>query len=121
MTNLICIVCPNGCHLEVEEINGELIVKNNKCPRGEVFAKKEMTAPMRSVTSTVASIYPMLPVIPVRTKGEIPKGKIMDLIKFINTLKIDRPYKSGEILYPNVLDTGVDLIVTMDMTKLIGG
>lgn len=119
MTNLICIVCPNGCQLEVTQNGDELTVKNNKCPRGITFAKEEMTHPMRSVTSTVATVYPTLPVVPVRTKGDIPKGKILDLIKLINTIKIDKPYKLGEVLYNNVLDTGIDLIVTMDMTKFL--
>lgn len=118
MTNLICIVCPNGCHLEVEK-NGEVLtVKNNKCKRGIQFASEEMNNPMRSVTSTVATVFPEFPIVPVRTKGDIPKGKMMELMKLINTIKIDRPYKLGEILYKDVLGTGVDLIVTTDMTLL---
>lgn len=119
MTNLICIVCPNGCHLEVDKVNGEYVIKNNKCPRGVKFAIEEMTAPIRSVTSTVATVFPALPVVPVRTKGEIPKGKITELIKLINTLKIDRPYRLGEVLYTDALSTGINIIVTMDMTKLL--
>jgi CxxC motif-containing protein len=119
MTKLICIVCPNGCNLEIEKDGDQLIVKNNKCNRGITFATEEMTNPTRSVTSTCATIYPNIPVIPVRTKGDIPKGKMLELIQLINTLKIDRPYSLGEVLYANVLDTGVDLIVTTDMTKLL--
>ncbi|HKL73264.1 MAG TPA: DUF1667 domain-containing protein [Clostridia bacterium] len=119
MTNLICIVCPNGCNLEVSKNGDAITVKNNKCKRGVDFATEELTNPMRSVTSTVASIFPEAPVIPVRTKGDIPKGKIAELIKLINTITIDRIYVTGEVLYPNVLDSGVDLIVTTDMTRLV--
>lgn len=119
MTNLICIVCPNGCNLEIEKDGEKLVVKNNKCKRGITFATEEMTNPTRSVTSTCATIYPDIPVVPVRTKGDIPKDKIFDLINLINTITIDRPYSTGEVLYPNVLGTGIDLIVTTDMTKLL--
>lgn len=120
MTNLICIVCPNGCNLEIEKDGEKLVVKNNKCKRGITFATEEMTNPTRSVTSTCATIYPDIPVVPVRTKGDIPKDKMFDLINLINTITIDRPYSTGEVLYPNVLGTGIDLIVTTDMTKLLG-
>jgi len=121
MTELICIVCPNGCHLQVEKNGDDIVVKNNKCKRGICFAIKETLNPVRSVTSTVATVFPALPVVPVRTNGEIPKSKIMELMKLINSIKLDRPYKMGEVVYKNALDTGVDIIVTTDMTKLLGG
>ncbi|HOO22138.1 MAG TPA: DUF1667 domain-containing protein [Clostridia bacterium] len=121
MTELICIVCPNGCHLQVEKNGDDIVVKNNKCKRGISFAIEETLNPVRSVTSTVATVFPALPVVPVRTNGEIPKSKIMELMKLINSIKLDRPYKMGEVVYKNALDTGVDIIVTTDMTKLLGG
>lgn len=119
MINLTCIVCPNGCNLEVEKNGDEIIVRHNKCPRGIDFAREEIISPMRSVTSTVHSIFTEMPVVPVRTKGDIPKNKIGELIKLINTLEIDKLYGLGETLYSNVLDTGIDLIVTIDMKKFI--
>ena len=40
---MICIMCPMGCHLTVT-IDGENIdVKGNSCNRGVVFAKEEVT------------------------------------------------------------------------------
>ena len=33
MTDLICIVCPKGCHLKVDEENGYKVTGNG-CPRG---------------------------------------------------------------------------------------
>ncbi len=115
MKKLICIVCPNGCPLEVTEDNGKFSIVGNKCPKGINFAIEEMTNPHRSVTSTVATIFPQIPFVPVRTKGEIPMGLVFDLMKLLSTIKLDRPYSCGEVILKNVLDTGIDVIATMNM------
>ena len=52
MTELICIVCPKGCHLKVDEENGYRVT-GNSCKRGEEYGKKELTNPTRVITSTV--------------------------------------------------------------------
>ena len=52
--NLICIGCPLGCPLTVEMEGNEVkSVAGNTCPRGDAYAKKELTNPTRIVTSTV--------------------------------------------------------------------
>ena len=38
MKEIICIVCPNGCTLNVEKNGEEITVTGNKCKRGEEFA-----------------------------------------------------------------------------------
>ena len=52
MRELICITCPKGCHLRVDE-EKDYKVTGNGCPRGAVYGKKECTHPTRVVTSTV--------------------------------------------------------------------
>ena len=75
---LTCISCPLGCPLKVEtDENGAVLqVTGNTCKRGEVYGKKEVTAPERTVTSTVAVVGGSAPLVSVRTKTDIPKGKI---------------------------------------------
>lgn len=36
MKELICIVCPRGCHLKVDEAN-DYAVTGNSCPRGAEY------------------------------------------------------------------------------------
>lgn len=52
---LTCISCPLGCPLKVElDESGRVVsVTGNTCKRGEEYGKKEVTAPTRTVTSTV--------------------------------------------------------------------
>ena len=104
---LVCIVCPRGCRINVE--NG--VVSGNSCKRGEAFALSEMTCPMRTVCSTVATTFEDYPVLPVRTNGEIPKDKIADLMKEINVV-VDKKIKRGDVVIQNVVGTDVDVVAS---------
>ena len=66
MKQLVCIGCPRGCRLTIEEMDGEFIVSGNSCPRGKAFAVSEMTMPKRTICSTVKTSFPDAPVLPVR-------------------------------------------------------
>ena len=48
MTDLICIVCPKGCHLKVDEENGYKVTGNG-CPRGAAYGEKELVNPTRVI------------------------------------------------------------------------
>ena len=72
---LTCIGCPLGCTITVT-MDGSTVtaVTGNTCPRGDAYARKEVTNPTRIVTSTVrvnGGIYPMAN---VKTASDIPKG-----------------------------------------------
>lgn len=112
---MVCIVCPNGCVLDVQKTADGIKVANNKCKRGIAFAIEELTAPKRSVTSTVATIFEDMPVVPVRTDGEIPKEAILPLMSYLKTVCVDTRLKVGDIICKDVLGTGVNIIITMDM------
>lgn len=56
MIELICIRCPMGCHLKVDESN-DYSVTGNTCPRGAAYGYEEATAPTRMVTSTVRIFF----------------------------------------------------------------
>lgn len=112
MKELICIVCPNGCRLSVEEKDGEMTVTGNKCRRGLAFAESEIRNPMRTLCSTVKTVYSDVPVIPVRVSGEIPKSRIFDVMEEMNKICITSPVKRGDVVIPDVLGLGVDVIAT---------
>ena len=77
---MICIVCPIGCHIEVvedESVEGGYRVDGANCKRGKMYGVKELTRPTRLLTSTVEIEGAVLPRLPVRTKEEIPKDKMI--------------------------------------------
>ena len=75
---LICIGCPLGCPVTVTMDKETITVTGNTCKRGEDYAKKEVTNPTRIVTSSVRVNGGELAMVSVKTKEDIPKGKIFD-------------------------------------------
>lgn len=110
-----CIVCPNGCSLVATESGDEITVSGNTCPKGEAYAKAELTAPVRSLTSTVKTVFSDRPVLPVRTSGEIPKEKIFTAMQSINKIVVKKRMKCGETVKKDFIISGVDLVATDDI------
>lgn len=117
MKELVCIVCPRGCTMNIEKKDGEIVVGGNSCKRGEAFAKSEMTAPMRTICTTVATVFPEYPVLPVRVSADIPKEKIFEVMKEINSVTVRERISRGDKVIENVLGLGVDVIATSDILK----
>ena len=113
---IVCIVCPKGCVMKVDrEEDGTITVTGNSCPRGEAFALQELTAPKRTICSTVRTAFPDTPVLPVRVSTDIPKDRIFDVMNAINDVCVTTPVKRGDVLIRDVLGTGADVIVTSDL------
>ena len=56
-----CIVCPNGCEIEAEVENGQVIsVTGHTCPRGEQYVRQELkvvlTAPVKAGTIVLHNV-----------------------------------------------------------------
>ena len=115
---LICIGCPMGCHLTAEVENGAVTsVTGNTCPRGDDYARRECVAPVRTVTGTVAIEGAALPVLPVRTNGEIPKTQVFDVARALRTVKVQAPIAIGDVVLQNVCGTGVDVVAAKNMAR----
>ena len=112
--NLICIVCPKGCHLSVDE---NMNVSGNSCKRGEMYAKAELTHPTRMITSTVRINNGELDRLPVVTSSPIPKEKIFDCMAEINKAVVDAPINIKDVVIKNILNLGVDIIATRNVNK----
>lgn len=109
MKELICIVCPNGCHLKVDEQTG-YAVTGNKCERGIEYGKAELLHPVRMVTSTVKLKGARSRRLPVKTSAAIPKEMIFNAMKVIDSLTVTAPVKVGDVLVEDLLGTGVSII-----------
>jgi CxxC motif-containing protein len=113
---IICIGCPLGCNVQVELDEGGIrTITGFTCKRGETYAEKEITHPMRIVTSTIKVNHGEKPLVSVKTRYEIPKGKIFQCMKEINEIEVDAPVAAGDILIENVAETGVAVIATKDV------
>lgn len=114
--NLTCIGCPMGCSLVVTMENGEVInVTGNTCKRGDIYARKEVTNPTRIVTSTVRVIGGSEAMVSVKTKEDIPKGKIFDCVRALKDVEIPAPVHIGDVVLSDVAGTGVEIVATKNV------
>lgn len=114
MRELICIVCPQGCRLHVDEEH-DYRVTGNRCPRGAEYGRTELKNPTRTLTSTVAVQGAMYPRCPVKTSAPIPKGRIFEAMKALDGLVLQAPVHLGQVVVPDICGTGVDFIATRDL------
>ena len=110
-----CTTCPSECLLTVKverDANGAVVevrsVTGNNCPRGNTFAHQELTCPMRVLTTTVAVSGGDEALLPVRTAKAIP---------LILGLVVNAPIHMGDIVLEDLLNTGIDLIASMDIDR----
>ena len=114
MKELTCIICPRGCHLTIDD---QLNVTGNFCPRGEKYAKEEITNPKRTLTSTVKCDSSIFPVVPVKTVPAIPKDKIFDCMEVVNKTFVNVPVHIGDIIVEDICGTGCNLVATRELLK----
>ena len=111
---LICINCPKGCELDVTVDGDKVTVTGQGCPRGEAYGRAELENPTRMVTGLVR-IAGMRKPLPVKTKTAIPKGKIDAVLFALHQTTVQLPVKIGDVIIPNVADTGVDVVATTNI------
>lgn len=111
--NVICTVCPTGCVINVKgDEKSVTSIEGFSCPRGKAYAEAEFLAPVRTLTSTVKVEGGNSILVAVRSKTAMPKDKVLDAMKEIHALVVKAPVHRGDVLIPNVLGTGVDIVAT---------
>ncbi len=114
MREMVCIVCPKGCRLVVDDQGN---VTGNFCPRGAKYGHDEVTCPMRNLTSTVKIISKVIARLPVMTDGDIPKDKIFAVMEEINKVQVKAPIHLRDVIIENVLNTGVNIVATRSIEE----
>ena len=128
----LCIGCPLGCRLELDESQGEIVeVRGNSCKKGETararvvadfiagmtdrFALQEHRDPRRLVTTTVAIEGARWQRVPVKTSASVPKALVRELSAALMGVQVHAPIAAGDIIVADVLGTGVDVVATRSM------
>lgn len=116
---MTCIECPQGCSLEIEADGSRVIsVSGHKCKRGDKYARQEVEAPMRTLTTSVLTKGLELKMLPVRTSKPIPKGRLFDAMDAVKRLTVTSPVKAGSVIATDFLGLGVDLVACRPLGKL---
>ena len=114
MKELTCIVCPRGCRLQIDD---DMNVTGNFCPRGKIYAVNELTHPVRIITSSVRVTNREDLLVSVKTSDAIPKEKIFEAMEEINKTIVHAPIKIGDIVIKNILGLDVNIVATKDILR----
>jgi CxxC motif-containing protein len=109
---LTCVLCPLGCELEVTGTRERPEVGGNQCEKGIDFAIEEVLDPKRNLATSVPLKNSATRMVSVRLSGRVPRELIFPILAEISRLRPEAPVRRGQILIPNVLRSGVDVIAT---------
>lgn len=117
-----CTTCPSECLLTVKverDADGTVAevrsVTGNRCPRGNKYAHQELTCPMRVLTTTVAASGGDEALLPARTSEAIPLTLHAQAMDLIRGLIVKAPIRMGDVVLPDLLNTNINLIASMDI------
>ena len=109
---IICTVCPRGCHLQVEgEGEKVLSVEGYSCKRGLEYGSAEFAHPVRILTTTV-KLADVNDLLPVRSNQPLPKEKLFECMEVIRTTTVKAPVSRYDVIIPNICGCGVDIVAT---------
>ena len=117
---LICIVCPKGCHLSVlmDEANNVTEVSGNTCIRGANYGKAEVTSPKRMLTTTVKIKYASHPLLPIVSNRALPKDKLNECMDIIRCCTVETPIHCDQVIIGNIANTGTDMVASCDAKRI---
>lgn len=110
---IICLGCPNGCHLCVKEKAREDIeVTGHQCDRGVDYGREEFLEPKRVVTAVVRTGSANVPYVPVKSDRPLIKARIPALLEALYRCELQLPVRCGDVLLGDFEGTGVNVQVT---------
>ena len=114
---IICTGCPLGCEvkLTLNDENEVIGVADNKCKEGERYVLEEYKNPVRTLTATVLTQGSSQPLLAVRTSKPILKTKLTQGMVVLAKAKAKPPVKMGDVIIPNLLGIGVDVVASSDL------
>ena len=116
MKEMICILCPQGCHLTVDEAD-DFKVSGNRCKRGIGYGREEAMNPVRTVTSTVCVRSTLHPRCPVKTDRPVPKKEMKRAVALLDGIYLTPPIRSGDLVLEGILGSSSNFIATRDIDE----
>jgi CxxC motif-containing protein len=92
-------------------------VAGNLCAKGDDYAIEEITAPKRTVTTTVQVSDGKRPLVSVRTAHPIPMDAIKECLAQLRSLVVLAPVRIGETLVDDIAGTGTAVVATRNVDR----
>ena len=116
ISEVTCIRCPLGCAITVDVApDGAAVYREGaSCARGREYAVAEVTAPVRSVATTI-NVPGCGEPLSVKTADPIPKPLIADAVRARKAAHVELPVRRGDMVLPVVCGTGVPVVATKSL------
>lgn len=116
ISEVTCIRCPLGCAITVDVApDGAAVYREGaSCARGREYAVAEVTAPVRSVATTI-NVPGCGEPLSVKTADPIPKPLIADAVRAMKAAHVELPVRRGDMVLPDVCGTGVPVVATKSL------
>lgn len=116
ISEVTCIRCPLGCAITVDVApDGAAVYREGaSCARGREYAVAEVTAPVRSVATTI-NVPGCGEPLSVKTADPIPKPLIADAVRAMKAAHVELPVRMGDMVLPGVCGTGVPVVATKSL------
>jgi CxxC motif-containing protein len=116
---IVCIGCPLGCRttLRIDHHGDVVKIRGYKCKEGRQCVLEEYRSPVRILTATIRTEKSPRPLLPVRTSRPILKSKLKEATLALVRVKAKPPVKVGQVILPNLLNSGVDVVATDDLLE----
>jgi CxxC motif-containing protein len=117
--NIVCIGCPLGCRttLRIDRHGDVVKITGYRCKEGRQHVMEEYRNPVRILTGTIRTEKSLRPLLPVRTNRPILKSRLKVATLTLVRLKAKPPVKVGQVILPNLLNSGVDVVSTDDLLE----
>ncbi len=113
---IICTVCPRGCHVNViGDEKGVQSLEGYGCKRGIEYATNEFLSPVRILTTTVKIENVSNDLLPVRSNSPLPKDKLFECMDIIRKVSVKLPIKINDVIVKDICSTGVDIVATKSL------
>ncbi|WP_251862151.1 DUF1667 domain-containing protein [Clostridium sp. Marseille-Q2269] len=112
----ICNGCNKKCIVCIQDSDYSTI-KGNKCNLGIDYAKNYINNTKDVLTTLVRIKGSRYNVLPVRSSEPMEKSLWIECSKALSRLYVGCPIEIGDVICKNILNTGVDIIATKNITE----
>ena len=113
----ICYECDKKCVLTITKVEDTLEVEGNECLTGMAYAEHEVENKKAILTTLVRIKSSVYNVVPVKSSKPIDKNLWIECSKALSRIYVGAPVRIGDVVCKNILNTGVDIVITKNINK----
>lgn len=114
---VVCNKCKEYCVIDINNEYEKIEFLGNKCLQGIEFAQNDLESPKNVLTTLVRIKGADINVVSVKSDKPIDKRLFIKCSRALSRINVGAPIKIGDIVCKNLLNLGVDIICTKNVSK----